>query len=127
MTQLKICMDCKIAHPIDQYQRNGQVSRYNPTLRYKPRCRACNQKYQEAIYYDKLIRAIHPKPLRCERCGYDTCHNALEFHHVDPNDKERAISMMTNYSYSKIKSEVDKCIILCANCHREVHAGVWSI
>jgi AraC-like DNA-binding protein len=58
---------------------------------------------------------------KCENCGYSKCIEALEFHHTDPSTKEFAVGSM-RYSYSTLKKEVDKCMLLCANCHREIHA-----
>ena len=61
---------------------------------------------------------------RCQVCGYDRCIEALEFHHLDPTQKDFGISHRGyTRSWEKVKEEVDKCILLCANCHREVHAG----
>ena len=59
---------------------------------------------------------------KCEFCGYDKCIEALEFHHIDETTKEFAISGSTK-SLEKQKKEADKCYMLCANCHRELHAG----
>lgn len=62
----------------------------------------------------------------CQICGYDKCHGALEFHHVDPTEKSFAISqhIANPASWTKIAAEMKKCILLCANCHREVGLGV---
>lgn len=58
----------------------------------------------------------------CQRCGYDKYIGALEFHHLDPNEKDLTISKGGHCSsWEKVKQELDKCILLCANCHREVH------
>lgn len=60
---------------------------------------------------------------KCERCGYNKCIDALEFHHLDPLTKDFTISS-SNLSLEKQKLEVDKCLLVCANCHREIHAGI---
>ena len=57
----------------------------------------------------------------CEVCGYNKCITALEFHHVNPNEKEFGIGSMKVLSFEKCKKEVDKCMLVCANCHREIH------
>jgi hypothetical protein len=57
----------------------------------------------------------------CSRCGYDKCHGALHFHHIDPNQKEFSISRNTSLSWEVIKLEVRKCVLLCANCHSIEH------
>ena len=59
---------------------------------------------------------------KCEFCGYNKCVEALEFHHIDETTKEFQISGSTK-SLEKQKKETDKCYMLCANCHRELHAG----
>ena len=62
---------------------------------------------------------------KCEKCGYNKCQAALEFHHLDPSQKEFAISKVRKFSVSgilpEIKSELDKCSLLCKNCHAEEH------
>lgn len=58
---------------------------------------------------------------KCERCGYNKCNRALEFHHLDPSIKEFGISTNINRNLDELKAEVDKCILLCSNCHAEVH------
>lgn len=61
----------------------------------------------------------------CRLCGYDKCVSALEFHHVDPSEKEFAITANTNTrSFATMINEVRKCILVCANCHREIHSGL---
>ena len=69
--------------------------------------------------------AIAHKGGMCQRCGYDRCHEALEFHHLEASDKDFGISSRGyTRSWNKIREELDKCELLCANCHREVHAGL---
>lgn len=59
---------------------------------------------------------------RCQICGYDRCPEALEFHHLDPGEKDFTISRRLG-KLSALLPELRKCALLCANCHREVHAG----
>jgi hypothetical protein len=67
--------------------------------------------------------AIASKGGRCERCGYDRCIEALEFHHIEKTGKDFGISAQGyTRSWEKIKQELTKCTLLCANCHRELHA-----
>ena len=58
---------------------------------------------------------------KCNRCGYNNCIAALDFHHKDSDEKEFNITGGNLKSFEKIKSELDKCELLCANCHREHH------
>jgi hypothetical protein len=51
----------------------------------------------------------------------------LDFHHVDPSTKEFDFTKGQTYSYERQKREAEKCILICANCHRELHAGLWTL
>jgi len=69
--------------------------------------------------------AVEYKGSKCEKCRYDRCIDALEFHHIDPNQKDFTISSKGyTRSWERVKTELDKCMILCANCHREVHEKI---
>jgi predicted HNH restriction endonuclease len=65
----------------------------------------------------------------CSGCGYDRCHDALEFHHLDPDEKEFSLkkARANNYSWARMVEELKKCIMLCGNCHAEVHAGTRQL
>ena len=66
--------------------------------------------------------AIKYKGGKCEKCGYNKCNGALDFHHLNPLEKDFSISSTgTTKSFERIKKELDKCILVCANCHREIH------
>lgn len=61
----------------------------------------------------------------CVKCGYNKCSNVIEYHHVA--NKEYEISkLISRAGIRKIKAELDKCIPLCANCHREFHYGYFK-
>jgi len=62
---------------------------------------------------------------KCIFCGYSKYIGALEFHHVKNNGKNFGISDKGyTRSWKRTKQELDKCILVCANCHREMHAGI---
>jgi predicted HNH restriction endonuclease len=64
-----------------------------------------------------------------DTCGYSKCESALEFHHLNPNEKDFNISsirQLSNFT-EKIKNELDKCILVCSNCHREIHSNIIKI
>ena len=65
---------------------------------------------------------VNYKGGKCEKCGYDKCVAAMDFHHINPKEKNFGIGQNGNTnSIEKLKKEVDKCLLLCANCHRELH------
>lgn len=95
--------------------------------------RVDTRRYSDRCQY--LIRAVHArrkkirqmaveyKGGRCEVCGYDRCVEALDFHHNDLSSKKFGISEKGYIqSWKKVVEELNKCILICANCHRELHA-----
>ncbi len=73
-------------------------------------------------------KAVEYKGGKCICCGYDKYVGALEFHHTDPNGKDFSISAKgACRSWEKIKEEIDKCVLVCSNCHKEIHAGLIDI
>jgi hypothetical protein len=58
---------------------------------------------------------------KCEICGYDKCPAGFDFHHLDDSEKDFDVS--SKESWAAIEPELRKCALLCATCHREVHAG----
>lgn len=67
--------------------------------------------------------AVEYKGGKCIKCGYNKCIYALEFHHLNPLDKDFSISAKGyTRSWENVKKEIDKCILVCSNCHREIHA-----
>jgi transposase-like protein len=64
---------------------------------------------------------------RCTICGYDRCHHALQFHHVDPATKRFTIRDGSLRALDTLREEARKCVLLCANCHAEVEGGVTKL
>lgn len=93
----------------------------NPKIM-KYRCCKCLSEAVQRRRVKLKVLSIEYKGGKCERCGYDKCSAALEFHHTDPTQKDFGIAASGHTkSFEKIKVELDKCIMLCANCHREEH------
>lgn len=64
----------------------------------------------------------------CLLCGYDRCHAALAFHHLDPSQKRLVVSANGNgLALNALRAEEARCVLLCANCHAEVESGVVSL
>ena len=61
---------------------------------------------------------------KCEICGYNKCEAALNFHHINPDEKEFDLSMKSKnkkINIDECRKEAEKCQLLCANCHMELH------
>jgi hypothetical protein len=92
------------------------------------RCKRCRVDAVRKRRNKLKLLAVEYKGGKCKRCGYNKCTRALEFHHLDPNEKDFGITAKGfTRSWEKTKIELDKCIMLCANCHAEEHDGVYPI
>lgn len=101
------CDACRQKYQYDKRKQNGE----NPYLQQKERG------------INKKIKAVLSLGGKCTSCGYNKNLAALEFHHIDPSTKEFALDLrvFSNLSDVKLNIELEKCVLLCANCHREVH------
>lgn len=84
-------------------------------------CIACSAIRSKNWRRDNKADAVAYKGGCCTLCGYDKCNTALQFHHLDPSKKD--FDKFNRFRLEDSKSELDKCVLLCANCHFEVHAG----
>lgn len=106
---MSVCLDCGRKF---EYQRSKGCT--------KNRCNSCQLKGRR----ERIRKLIYDyKGYACEICGYDKTVRALHFHHLDPSKKDFAIGTAYCRSWVKIKEELDKCILVCANCHAEIHEG----
>lgn len=98
------------------------VLRYIETKEYLSESEVKKSNVQSVIYWRKKakIKLVEYKGGKCERCGYDKCIDALEFHHLKPDEKDFTIGGKS-WSFEKLKKESDKCILVCSNCHKEIH------
>ena len=73
---------------------------------------------------DMKIKLIKIKGGECIKCGYSKCVAALHFHHRDPKLKSFGLGCnnILNYSFETVIEEINKCDLLCANCHAEIHS-----
>lgn len=118
LDQIRICEICEQPFEIMQ---NGWTRKY---------CYQCAPHEDENCSNSEAVaikrRAIKKMLIKykggcCQRCGYNKSIRALEFHHTDPSKKDFGLSRCLTRSVSSLKKEVDKCILLCSNCHAEVH------
>lgn len=85
-------------------------------------CVKCRSSAVQRKRYNLKHKLVEYKGGKCEICGYNKCDAALEFHHLNPNEKDFGIAYKGyTRNFDECKKEVDKCILVCANCHRELH------
>lgn len=121
----KECISCKRTLSTSLFYKQQQKSETsNITWEYfDTMCKECRKTYTSSRRIDLKLKAIEYKGGKCLRCGYsDTSFVAVfDFHHLDPKQKDFSISNSSK-SWEKISKELDKCILLCANCHRIEHS-----
>lgn len=112
------CIRCK------EYKENSNFytrKRDNKPFSY---CKECTSIITIERQKRNKQKSIDYKGGCCNICGYKNCNDALQFHHLDPSKKEFALGQNHLKSFENIVKELDKCILLCARCHVEVHAGL---
>ena len=114
--ETKICTQCKRELPLTQYYSRG-----NGKLRSE--CKECHSKYVKRKYQERKGAIGDVKAsIGCAKCG-DVRSYVLDFHHKDSSIKDANIARMTSNKnrLEDIQKEIDKCVVLCSNCHREFH------
>ena len=119
-TEFKCCQLCKITKTIDSfYNKSGGRSR-----KY---CKSCLNTYTQDRIRKVKIKMILYKGGKCEKCKLElenSHYSVFEFHHIDPNEKDINFKYIKMQKWTKIKNEIDKCSLLCSNCHRITHAEI---
>ena len=120
----KICEICeekfetKSSTRIYCYKCSGESTRINNQTR----------KHQKTILRRSMkLHAVKLLGGKCCRCGYNRCVDALEFHHTKQNEKEFKLGSGNTMSWKEYKEEAKKCILVCSNCHKEIHNKIGYI
>lgn len=120
----KYCLECSPFGEHNTVQIHKEINKELKEKEKKAKRVRATQKRRDKI----KKQAVEYKGGKCQICGYDKYVGALEFHHINPEEKEFGISASGNTrAWETIKPELDKCIMVCANCHREIHAGLVNI
>lgn len=113
----KKCPRCKRIFDLDFFyiKKNGKPCCY---------CKQCNNIITTNRQKDIKRKCIEYKGNRCQLCGYDKYIEVLSFHHIDPDKKDFTIANRKCLSMDNLKPELDKCLLVCSNCHIEIHADL---
>lgn len=116
--ETKICKICGQEKSISDFYIRKKDENGNPKT-YSSECKQCHCDREKGRYQLKkeFINSFKDK---CEKCG-DTRTWVLDFHHKNPSEKDFTVAQLKKTNKDVIKQEIDKCIVLCANCHREFH------
>lgn len=106
-----------------------QCKKHDITPHYKTkdghwRCCKCNTEGVTLHRQQRKLRLLQLFGGTCWLCGYNKSVRALHFHHLDPTQKDFAFSSGVPRNWDKMVKEAKKCILLCSNCHCEVHDGI---
>ena len=116
--ETKICTKCGKELPLDQFNWRDKTKGTR-----RSECKFCHTNYMRQKYQEKkeIVQSLKEQD-KCAKCGESRGY-VLDYHHINPADKENTIARMTSnyYSLDKVMNEINKCICLCANCHREFH------
>lgn len=88
----------------------------------KTTCKKCDSQFVINKAITGKQRAIDYMGGCCSICGYDKCYTAFDFHHLDPNKKAKNFKKFATWGFENQKKELEHCILVCANCHREIHS-----
>jgi hypothetical protein len=137
MDMNRVCKICNEDKPIESFYKVSASSPY-----YRGECKECKNKGQRIRNLfppaklskkeaSRKARKLNHRRLldyigqyKCSMCGYtdeEGCTAPFDFHHLDGSTKEKGVGNLMQLSWERIKAEVDKCIILCAICHRKLH------
>lgn len=107
----KPCVECQTEKPLTEFYKCSKEGKATRLM-----CKTCFNK-QKRLRLNGMIEK-HFGGFVCSECGFKGVPGQFDCHHVDPTTKSRGISKMRSYSEKKINEELDKCELLCANCHR---------
>ncbi len=89
-------------------------------------CCKCRSLRQNKLHNKYKEQAVEYKGGKCQKCGYDKCLASLDFHHIDSNEKDPEWKKMRSRAFESIKHELDKCLLVCRNCHGEIHDEIFK-
>jgi len=113
----RLCKICK------EYKENSEFSQNSKSGYLHSYCKPCVVKKSKEPRRKFKQKCIEYKGGKCISCGYNKCQAALEFHHRNPKEKDFSLRDIPGKTVltDKVKKELDKCDLLCSNCHKEKH------
>jgi predicted nucleic acid-binding Zn ribbon protein len=134
LSNRKYCLECSPfgkhnTSPLEKREQNcvqcGKELRGNQRKYCSKKCAIIFS--QKKRLQNNKQKAIDYMGGKCQVCGYNRYNGALDFHHLDPTKKDKRISRYCYIGWDKLKEELDKCILVCSNCHREIHGKIINI
>ncbi len=110
---MKVCNKCNTSKELTKFTKKGK------TL--QAYCNSCLYTYQINRWKERKAKAVAYKGGKCSICGYSKTLAALEFHHIEPKTKLFAWNKLRLRPWHEVINELDKCTLMCSNCHAELH------
>lgn len=124
----RTCPSCNLYKEASEFYVTIKKTKNGKGLRGGSWCKACMNAQVVQRQHRYKNEAVNYKGGCCSSCGFDKYFGALEFHHLDPSEKDLEMSKFSRHPLDdEGKAELDKCILLCANCHRMIHAGLIQL
>jgi hypothetical protein len=120
---MPVCTRCRQQKEPDQFYKR---SREKPGD-YHTECKVCFKTRMGERHHRHKVLLVEEFGGCCQRCGYQSDPRALVFHHIDPSTKSFTIAQRLSASLKTLRKEVQKCVLLCPNCHTEHHLGLWEM
>jgi hypothetical protein len=113
------CSSCQVTKPLT-YKFFGVGHKHGfASNQFSYQCRECHSEKSKEFCRKRKLKCIAYKGGRCQICGYNKSVYSLHFHHLDPSLKEFTVGQ--GVSWERTQTELDKCQLVCANCHGELH------
>lgn len=113
----KYCPKCKRILDLDMFYMNNHITHRRLTSW----CKECNRKHVNKSTRDYKKEIIEYMGGKCNICGYNKCIHALDIHHISPDKKDPNFKRLRRVLRDNLKKELEGCILVCSNCHREIH------
>ena len=114
---MKNCSKCKLNKSVKDFPYSDRKKNKLHSW-----CKECLYGYQKKRWKDRKRKAISLMGGCCYKCGYKKNMAALEFHHKNPEKKEFVWEKLRKMKWSSVIKELKKCILVCSNCHAELHS-----
>ena len=125
---MKKCIKCKELKSLDSFHNYSRADDGKQT-----HCKACAYMYQKKTYavrnerqrdkrkenWEKVFEYFGGR--KCSMCGIESEYPIFDLHHTNPDEKDFNPSRLAHYRWENMLKEVEKCALLCSNCHRIVH------
>lgn len=111
----KICGSCKVEKPVGEFYYKKKEKRYNSW------CKECVYTSQKNRWVARKKKVVEIMGGKCCKCGYDKNYACFDLHHLEPSEKDYDWKKLRLKKWIDILEEIKKCILVCRNCHGELH------